>query len=109
MGLEILEEFRPITPVRTLVPNARTLKHDLGTTKEVLNEDVENENEECHTPTSPSQTLRTPLVCPPPPKKPRVTRKRNKFQPPSQGFLHVPHDLASVFLLRTPNNLFANC
>ncbi|TKY72785.1 hypothetical protein E2542_SST01530 [Spatholobus suberectus] len=98
MGLEILEEFRPITPVRTVVPTARTFKHDLGTTKEVLNEDVE----ECHTPTSPSKKLRTPLVCPPAPKKPRVPR-RNNLDPPTQGFFPVPHDLASVFVLRTPN------
>lgn len=99
MGLEILEEFRPITPIRTVVPTTRTFKHDLGTTKEVVNEDVV---EECHTPTSPSQKLRTPLVCPPAPKKPRVTPRRN-LDPPSQGFFSVSHDLASIFVLRTPN------
>ncbi|KAL2340496.1 hypothetical protein Fmac_008436 [Flemingia macrophylla] len=104
MGLEILEEFLPITPVRIIAPVAITFNHDLGTTMDVLNDDVE----ECHRPTSPSQTLRTPLVCPPPPKKPRVTR-RNKFEPPTQGFFQVPHDLASVFVLRTPNKLFAKC
>ena len=88
MGLEILEEFRPITPIRTVVPTVRTtLKHDLGTTttttKEVLNEDVVIE-EECHTPTSPSQKLPTnPLVCPPAPKKPRVVPRRLKnLDPP---------------------------
>lgn len=102
MGLQILEEFRPITPIRTIVPTSRTFKHDLvettTTTKELLNNDVE----ECHTPTSPSQKLRIPLVCPPAPKKPRVA-KRNNFDPSSQGFFQVPHDLASVFVLRTPN------
>ncbi|KAH1041729.1 hypothetical protein AAZX31_09G059700 [Glycine max] len=110
MGLEILEEFRPITPIRTVVPTVRTtLKHDLGTTttttKEVLNEDVVIE-EECHTPTSPSQKLPTnPLVCPPAPKKPRVVPRRLKnLDPPSQeGFFQVPHDLASVFVLRSPS------
>lgn len=110
MGLEILEEFRPITPIRTVVPTVRTtLKHDLGTTttttKEVLNEDVLIE-EECHTPTSPSQKLPTnPLVCPPAPKKPRVVPRRLKnLDPPSQeGFFQVPHDLASVFVLRSPS------
>ncbi|RDY08682.1 hypothetical protein CR513_07065, partial [Mucuna pruriens] len=104
MGLEILEEFRPITPIRTIVPTARTtFKHvtevtDLGTTKEVVNEDVE----ECHTPTSPSRKLRIPLVCPPAPKKPRVPRRIN-LDTPSQGLFPVPHDLPSVFVLRTPN------
>ncbi|BAT80104.1 hypothetical protein LR48_Vigan04g008100 [Vigna angularis] len=100
MGLEILEGFRPITPIRTVVPTTRTFKHDLGTTKEMLNEDVV---EECHTPTSPSQKLRTPLVCPPAPKKPRLPPRRHNSDPPSQGFFSVSHDLASIFVLRTPN------
>ncbi|CAJ1975825.1 unnamed protein product [Sphenostylis stenocarpa] len=96
MGLQILEEFRPITPLRTVVPSSRTFKHDLGTTKEVLNEDVV---EECHTPTSPSQQLRTPPVCPPAPKKPRLLRTHT-LDPPSQAFFPVSHDLASIFVLR---------
>ncbi|KAK7303949.1 hypothetical protein RJT34_14883 [Clitoria ternatea] len=100
MGLEILEDFHPITPIRTVVPSARTLKHvsneDLDLTKEMLKEDTV---EECHTPTSPSQILKTPLVCPPPPKKPRVPRSNNNSDPPSQGFFHVSHDLASIFVL----------
>ena len=105
MGLEIIEEFRPITPIRTVLA-ARTLKQakelpDLETTKE-----QNEEEEECHTPTSPSQKLRTPLVCPPAPKKPRVLvprRNNNVLAPASKRFFQVPHDLASVFVLRTPN------
>ncbi|QCE13500.1 hypothetical protein DEO72_LG11g493 [Vigna unguiculata] len=101
MGLQILEEFRPITPIRTVVPTTRTLKHDLGTTMEMLNEDVV---EECHTPTSPSQKLRTPLLCPPAPKKPRRVPPRHNSDPPSsQPFFSVSHDLASIFVLRKPN------
>ncbi|CAJ1941721.1 unnamed protein product [Sphenostylis stenocarpa] len=92
MGLEILEEFRPIMPIRT-VPNVRTFSQHT----EVV-ETRSKEEQECHTPTSQPPTL----VCPPPPKKPRVSvsvsRRTTSF--PSQGFFQVPHDLASVFLLR---------
>lgn len=115
MGLEILEEFRPITPIQT-VPPSRTLKRvielsDLETTKEILKiNEVEDINEECHTPTSQAQTIPLLLVCPPAPKKPRVTRRirrsNNLAASPtsSHGFSQVPlDDLASVFVLRTPN------
>ncbi|KAK7329718.1 hypothetical protein VNO77_23893 [Canavalia gladiata] len=88
MGLEILEEFRAIMPIRT-IPTTRSFSQraDLETSKE---------EQECHTPTSQTQTLTTPMVCPPPPKKPRVSRIRTSL--PSQGFFQVPQDLASVFL-----------
>ncbi|KAK7411951.1 hypothetical protein VNO78_03396 [Psophocarpus tetragonolobus] len=101
MGLEILEEFMPITPIRTVVPTTKAFnKHDLGTTKEAANED----DEECHTPTSPSQKLTTPLVCPPAPKKPRVVSQRHNLDTtPSEGFFKLQHDLASVFVLGSPN------
>ncbi|KAK7291848.1 hypothetical protein RIF29_07327 [Crotalaria pallida] len=115
MGLEIFEEFGPITPIKTVattVPRTTFNHHskeslDLDTsTKEVkVEEDKEEEEEECYTPTSPSQTLKTPLVCPPPPKKQRVAVARRSSSSnynviaPSQMFFQVPRDLASVFLL----------
>ncbi|XP_028793261.1 LOW QUALITY PROTEIN: cyclin-dependent protein kinase inhibitor SMR15-like [Neltuma alba] len=101
MGLELqaLEEFWPITPVRT---HAIARK---GLSSQQQNE--EEEEDDCHTPTSPSQTLRTPLECPPAPKKPRrvtVAAPRSVVMapPPSQNFFQVPRDLASVFLPALP-------
>ncbi|KAI4344488.1 hypothetical protein L6164_011709 [Bauhinia variegata] len=104
MGLEILEEFRPITPIRT-VPIVRTFNHrtessDPQVTKEVSQLNKE-QDQECHTPKSPSHTLKPPLVCPPAPKKPRLA-KRN-VTPPPQGYFQVPHDLTSVFILHKPS------
>ncbi|OIW19388.1 hypothetical protein TanjilG_09408 [Lupinus angustifolius] len=93
----MLHEFGPITPIRTVATARKTLSNrtellDLDTTTK------EKEQEECKTPTSPSQILKTPLVCPPPPKKARVARRSNVIAP-SQGFFQVPRDLASVFVL----------
>ncbi|KAI4335330.1 hypothetical protein L6164_013985 [Bauhinia variegata] len=105
MGLEIFEEFRPITPIRT-VPIARTFNQyltdpsDPQVTKELLQLNVE-QDQECHTPKSPSHTLKTPLVCPPAPKKPRLARRN--VAPPPQGYFQVPHDLASIFILHKPS------
>ena len=101
MGLEVLEEFRPVTPIRT-VPTARTFNNrpessDPEITKEI-SELKKEEEEECHTPRSPSQTLKTPLICPPAPKKPRLAARRNSGLP-SQGFFKVPNDLASLFMV----------
>ena len=107
MGLEILNEFQSIRPIR-ISPTTRTFSHcteqsDLEITKE-LNE---KQDQECHTPTSPTQTLRTPLVCPPPPKKTRVGVARStNLVAPSQGFFQVPHDLASVFVLEAKSSTF---
>nr|KYP52560.1 hypothetical protein KK1_025514 [Cajanus cajan] len=85
MGLEILDEYRALMPLRSV----RTLNQ----LAEV--ETASKEEQECHTPTSsPPPTL----LCPPPPKKPRPCT--NKTTLPSQPFFQVPHDLASVFLLR---------
>lgn len=89
MGLEILDEFRSIMPIRT-VPTVKTF-----TQPAEVETSSKEEEQECHTPTSQPQTL---LVCPPPPKKPRVV-SRTTASYPSQGFFQVPHDLASVFLL----------
>ncbi|MED6155455.1 hypothetical protein PIB30_005307 [Stylosanthes scabra] len=79
MGLEFIEEFRPITPIRTVPASSSTkFKHvknlpDLHTTITEQEEDYDydDDDEECRTPTSPSRTLTPPLVCPPAPKKQR--------------------------------------
>ncbi|AES62055.1 hypothetical protein MTR_1g093170 [Medicago truncatula] len=88
MGLEMLEEFRPITPIRTIALMTKTLKHvsEVETTEKVLKED----EQECQTPTS----SRGQIV---------VTRINKNSAPPSQVFFQVPHDLASVFVFRKPN------
>ncbi|KAF1875802.1 hypothetical protein Lal_00006432 [Lupinus albus] len=101
MGLQMLDEFEPITPIRTVATSRKTFSHrtelsDLDTTTK--DEVKEEKEEECHTPTSPSQILKTPLVCPPPPKKQRITTRSNVIAP-SQRFFQLPHDLASVFVL----------
>lgn len=108
MGLQVLEEFWPITPVRTH-PRINQ-QHSSNTTMDPCcsqysqqqQNDVEIEDiEECHTPTSPSTILTTPLVCPPPPKK--LRKLLPPISPrPSQLFFQVPHDLASIFLPSTP-------
>ncbi|KAL1325894.1 hypothetical protein HN51_035939 [Arachis hypogaea] len=114
MGLEIIEEFRPITPIRTVAASSSSFKHvkdlpNLHTTTITEKEEQEDE-EECRTPTSPSQTLTTPLECPPAPKKQRLTlppnrinKNNNVVAPPSKLFFQVPLDLPSVFVLRMPN------
>lgn len=61
-------------------------------TKELL----EDEDQECHTPKSSEHTLKSPLVCPPAPKKPRMARR--KMSPTPKRFFEVPHDLASIFI-----------
>ncbi|KAE9601625.1 hypothetical protein Lal_00040541 [Lupinus albus] len=97
MDLDMLHKFGPITPIRTIATTRKTFSH----CTELLDLDAttkEEEQEECHTPTSPSQILKTPLFCPPPPKKARVATRSNVIAP-SQGFFQVPHDLASVFVL----------
>lgn len=89
MGLEIVDEFRPITPPLTLRITC--------TTQQNPEEAVSADPKECHTPTSPSQILKTPLVCPPAPKKPRGPRRTNISA--AHPFILVPDDVASVFLL----------
>lgn len=120
MGIENFEEFRPITPIRTtVVPITAKTSFKHVTETELFNaektEEHKNEvDEECCTPTSPTQTLRIEqLVCPPAPKKPRLTRRnKNSAAPPCQGFFQVTHDLASVFVIRKsivlPNKIKAS-
>ncbi|KAE9602450.1 hypothetical protein Lal_00050020 [Lupinus albus] len=107
MGLENMfdDDFERITPIKTVATATKTFTHrmellDLETTKEVK----EEEQEECHTPTSPSQILKTPLLCPPPPKKPRVARRSDVIAPSQRSF-QVSHDLASVFVLQHKPNI----
>uniref|UniRef100_A0A5B7BST9 Cyclin-dependent protein kinase inhibitor SMR3 n=1 Tax=Davidia involucrata TaxID=16924 RepID=A0A5B7BST9_DAVIN len=101
MGLEISEEFRPITPIRTIIAdrgchNSVKIFSDLNEMKELQ---LDDEEEYCHTPKSAPHILKTPLACPPAPMKPRPAR-RKYVAPPSQAFLQVPHDdLASIFVL----------
>ncbi|BAT76796.1 hypothetical protein LR48_Vigan728s001400 [Vigna angularis] len=96
MGLEVFDDFRPIMSVPTL-PTLRTFSHR----PEVV-QTWSKDDQDCHTPTSQPPTL----VCPPPPKKPRLsvsvstTTTITTTTFPSQPFFQVPHDLASVFLLR---------
>ncbi|GAV59718.1 hypothetical protein CFOL_v3_03249 [Cephalotus follicularis] len=103
MGLEMPEEFRPITTIRT-VSTARLTSFsyvskisDSKKTQELNGLDNE---EECQTPKSAESTLI--LVCPPAPSKARPPKR--KLCPPPQGFFEVPHDLASLFFsLNTPS------
>lgn len=98
MGLEVSEEFRPITSIRT-VSTARPSNFGIKfseETKEVSNLDEEEDCGGYNTPKSPTyHTLKSPLVCPPAPKKPKPIKR--KSGPPPQGFFDVPQDLASVF------------
>lgn len=85
MGFEVMEEFRPLTPIR-LVP----VLHPALNSKE-------DDLEECLTPKSPAahMILQQPWVCPPAPKK--LRQPRRTLRSPSQAFFKVPDDLALVF------------
>ncbi|XP_043713821.1 cyclin-dependent protein kinase inhibitor SMR6-like [Telopea speciosissima] len=112
MGLEIADEFRPITLIRTMPqPPPQPLSQssmNLGRIKfsdlnverpEVLVNFVEEEEEcdQCCTPKSSSQLMNNNiLICPPAPRKPRPPAKRRNGPPPK--FFHVPNDLASLFV-----------
>ncbi|QCD80316.1 hypothetical protein DEO72_LG2g637 [Vigna unguiculata] len=87
MGLEIFDDFRPIMPLPI-----RTFTH-----RPELLPTWSKDDQDCRTPTSHPPTL----VCPPPPKKPRPSVSVSTTTTfPSQPFFQVPHDLASVFMLR---------
>lgn len=106
MGLEVSGEFRPVTPIRTVsaarICGASTsLGAKLCEAKEAdakENLDFDEDDQECSspsTPKSPAHVLKSPLVCPPAPKKPRPPKR--KLSPPPQGFFKIPvHDLDSV-------------
>nr|DAD45691.1 TPA_asm: hypothetical protein HUJ06_003921 [Nelumbo nucifera] len=101
MGLEIPEGFRPITPIRTSALSRAHTSHGVVVKCLDLKEDdakgfEKNEDEECTTPKSQIHTLKTPLLCPPAPRKPRPAKR--KAGPPPEGFFHVPRDLTAVFV-----------
>ncbi|KAM1743214.1 hypothetical protein ACFX16_013365 [Malus domestica] len=116
MGLDISEDqFRPITPVRVVIPIPRALNNtkeeeeeeEAAAAEELLH--LEHE-EECHTPKSPAAHVmakQPPLVCPPPPKKPRQAARRNfrrLWPSQSQCFFKVPDNLESLFMVITGTN-----
>ncbi|CAK7345616.1 unnamed protein product [Dovyalis caffra] len=110
MGLEISEEFTPITPIRT-VSVARTCSTSTShgpkfceakeeEANEILNfdEDDQEGSSTPSTPKSPTHVMKSPSLCPPAPKKPRPPKR--KLSPPPQGFFEIPvHDLDSVFMV----------
>ncbi|KAB2629730.1 hypothetical protein D8674_034525 [Pyrus ussuriensis x Pyrus communis] len=106
MGLEISEDqFRPITPVRVVIPIPRALNNtkeeeeeEAAAAEELLH--LEHE-EECHTPKSPAAHVmakQPPLVCLPLPKKPRQAARRNFRR---LWLFQVPDDLESLFMVIT--------
>ncbi|TXG61103.1 hypothetical protein EZV62_012466 [Acer yangbiense] len=104
MGLEISDEFRPITPIRTVSAatsyNFNSRLSDLEETElpyNYLDGADGDDHDKCHTPKSAAHTLKQPLVCPQAPKKSRPSTK--KRGPPPQGFFQVPDDLPSIFLV----------
>ncbi|OVA13042.1 hypothetical protein BVC80_8947g23 [Macleaya cordata] len=134
MGLEISEEFWPITPIRTIPTTTRNynstiniinndknyrsknsnssnngecqfklpdLKNNTRELKVGEDEEEEEEEEECSTPKSEDQKLKTPLVCPPAPRKARPVKRKHGLSSSSssssQTYFQVPADLNSVF------------
>ncbi|KAK2646242.1 hypothetical protein Ddye_021437 [Dipteronia dyeriana] len=106
MGLEISEEFRPISPIRMAsVPTSYNFKSRLSDREEIelpynyLCDGVGDgdDHDKCYTPKSAAHTLNQPLLCPQAPKKSRPSMK-NRGLPP-QGFFQVQDDLASIFLV----------
>lgn len=111
MGLEISEEFRPITPIRTVSRTCSnsTTSSSIGTkfceakeadAKKILSFDEDQESSNPSTPKSPTHILKSPLVCPPAPRKPRPPKR--KLSPPPQGFFEIPvNDSDSVLVVLT--------
>ncbi|KAG6698666.1 hypothetical protein I3843_08G030900 [Carya illinoinensis] len=96
MGFETLEEIRPVTPIRT-ISITRSFNHAMELSSPDERKYQLLYHEECHTPKISDQALKSPLVCPPAPKKPRTAKR--KLRPPPKRFLEVPQDLASVFMV----------
>ncbi|KAM1464417.1 hypothetical protein FF1_043196 [Malus domestica] len=111
MGLEISEDqFRPITPVRVVIPIPRALNNtkeeeeeeEAAAAEEILHFEHE---EECHTPKSPAAHVMAKQ--PPPPNKPRQAARRNfrrLWPSQSQCFFQVPDELESLFMVITGTN-----
>ncbi|KAL3743955.1 hypothetical protein ACJRO7_013239 [Eucalyptus globulus] len=100
MGMGVSEEFRPSTPIRTIVISSGSKLSDLAPCERKQLHSSPDDEDECRTPKScpDPMTGHTARACPPAPKKPRPPR-RKATGPPPQGFFQVPHDLASVFLV----------
>lgn len=64
------------------------------------------DEEECSTPKAEDKLLKTPLVCPPAPRKPKPLKRKNGFSSSTIGLFYqqVPVDLTSVFLAVPPNS-----
>ncbi|CAK9329883.1 unnamed protein product [Citrullus colocynthis] len=82
MGMEILEEFQPLTPLSSSL-------------QFIIPKDKTQEEEECLTPTAAAARLKPAVVCPPAPKKPRPPRRKLNFLPPP--FFEAPQDLNSLY------------
>lgn len=100
MGMGISEEFRPSTPIRTIVVCSGSKLSDLPQHERRQVGSSPDDEDECRTPKSclDPVTGHAANACPPAPKKPRPPR-RKASGPPPQGFFQVPDDLASVFLV----------
>ncbi|KAK9099822.1 hypothetical protein Scep_023252 [Stephania cephalantha] len=118
MGLEIPKEFYPITPIRTNPGNSsRTVlvvlakahddnhqSDDLALMKSSGDEAVVLDDEECRTPTSEEHLLKTPLVCPPAPKKPLRKPAKRKRETLLESPIDDIDDLESIFVLLGGSN-----
>ncbi|PON56828.1 hypothetical protein PanWU01x14_178710 [Parasponia andersonii] len=105
MGFEVLEEFRPITLMRTISVTKTSNRNNIALSDHLhkpKEDDVScvDDVDECRTPRSAENMLRSaPLVCPPAPSKARAAPASRKLSRPSQRFFEVPEDLTSVFVL----------
>lgn len=90
MGMEILDEFSPLTPLSSLqfiIPKHKT--------EQQQQQQQDDQEEECLTPTAVAARLKPAIICPPAPKKPRPPRRKLNFLPPP--FFEAPQDLNSVY------------
>ncbi|KAF6161765.1 hypothetical protein GIB67_013842 [Kingdonia uniflora] len=100
MGLEIPEEFWPITPIQTIPPPL------IITRPHPDNDDNSRDDvlvEGCVTPKSEEQRIKIPVECPGAPRKPRPTLKRKAAFSSQLYFKVTKTDLESVFLLSSTN------
>ncbi|CAI8611076.1 unnamed protein product [Vicia faba] len=117
MGLEMLEEFRSITPIKQSNVSATATNTTTTTLNQHLEEEVSDlerrmDDEDYSYRTPPSSPSRSSfnLVCPPPPRKRRRLPVASSQSQGMKFFQGVPDDLASIFLLRakpaTPSHQF---
>ncbi|KAL5065893.1 hypothetical protein RYX36_027630 [Vicia faba] len=116
MGLEMLEEFRSITPIKqsnvsaTATITTTTLNQHLEEGVSDLERRMDDEDYSYRTPPSSPSRSSFNLVCPPPPRKRRRLPVASSQSQGMKFFQGVPDDLASIFLLRakpaTPSHQF---